>query len=412
MRTSHVIALVLATGFSTARVPDARAQTTDDLFDNTVVQEIRLTLNSRSLSNMHANWEGSDYHTGDFQWRSIRVRNIGIRVRGGFGSRNPDKLGLRIDFNRYTKGQEFLGVKSLVLDNHWQDGSFMHEFLTMALGARLGYPTPRISYCRLYINNELQGLYSIVESIDNKFLSRTLGESDGYLFSYQQRPQYLAEYLGRDLAPYKQMFEPQSHEKEADTILYAPIHDLFREINQPNDGVWRQRVNEYLDLEQFMTQAAFEAFVAELDGINGVYGMNNFYLYRSLGSKRHRLFMWDKDSAFDGVEWDIFSNLDKYMLFQRLMSFPDLRETYLRTLEDAARSAAETSEDADRSAGESWLEREITRIAALLANDVRQDPRKRFSTEQFLDAVESMKDFARRRSAFVLDAVARARRGR
>jgi len=305
-----------------------------------------------------------------------------------------------------------LGVKSLVLDNHWQDGSFMHEFLTMALGARLGYPTPRISYCRLYINNELQGLYSIVESIDNKFLSRTLGESDGYLFSYQQRPQYLAEYLGRDLAPYKQMFEPQSHEKEADTILYAPIHDLFREINQPNDGVWRQRVNEYLDLEQFMTQAAFEAFVAELDGINGVYGMNNFYLYRSLGSKRHRLFMWDKDSAFEGVEWDIFSNLGKYMLFERLMSFPDLRETYLRTLEDAARSAAETSEDADRSAGESWLEREITRIAALLTNDVRQDPRKRFSTEQFLEAVESMKDFARRRSAFVLDEVARARRGR
>ncbi len=85
-----------------------------------------------------------------------------------------------------------------------------------------------------------------------------------------------------------------------------------------------------------MTQAAFEAFVAELDGINGVYGMNNFYLYRSRGSKRHRLFMWDKDSAFEGVEWDIFSNLDKYVLFQRLMSFPDLRETYLRTLEDAA----------------------------------------------------------------------------
>ena len=262
MRTSHVIALVLATGFSTARVPDAWAQTTDDLFDNTVVQEIRLTLNSRSLSDMHANWEGNDYHTGDFQWRNIRVRNIGIRVRGGHGSRNPDKLGLRIDFNRYTKGQEFLGVKSLVLDNHWQDGSFTHEFLTMALGARLGIATPRISYCRLYINNELQGLYSIVESIDNKFLSRTLGESDGYLFSYQQRPQYLAEYLGRDLAPYKEMFEPQSHEKEADTILYAPIHDLFREINQPNDGVWRQRVNEYLDLEQFMTQAAFEVSTA------------------------------------------------------------------------------------------------------------------------------------------------------
>ncbi len=34
MRTSHVIAVVLATGFSTARVPDARAQTNNNLFNN------------------------------------------------------------------------------------------------------------------------------------------------------------------------------------------------------------------------------------------------------------------------------------------------------------------------------------------------------------------------------------------
>jgi spore coat protein CotH len=411
MKACHVIAVVVAMGLSAARVPDARAQSIDDLFDNTVVQQIFLTMNSRTLSDMRTFYTSNDYQTADFQWRDIKVRNIGIRVRGQ-GSRNPIKLGLRIDFNRYTKGQEFLGVKSLVLDNHWQDGTFMHEFLTMALYARLGQPAPRIAFCRLYINNESQGLYSIVESVDNKFLARTIGESDGYLFSYQIRPEYKGEYLGPELAPYKEMFEPQNHEKEADTVLYSPIHDLFREINQPLDGVWRQRVGELIDLEQFVTQSAFEAFIAEEDGINGFFGMNNFFLHRRVDSNRHRLFIWDKDSAFHSIDFSIFTRVNDYPLFQRALGFSDLRNQYLRTLESVARLAVERPETDGVVAGEPWLEGEINRIVALITSEVQQDNRKRFSTDEFLEAVEYMKEFARRRSAFVLEEVARARSGR
>jgi spore coat protein CotH len=411
MRTNHVVAAVLAIGMSAAITREARAQSTDDLFNDRIVHEIRLTINSRTLNDMREDYLSSEYHTADFQWRNIRIRNIGMRMRG-VGSRNPVKLGLRIDFNRYTKGQEFLGLKSIILDNHWQDGTFMHEFLTMGLYARLGHPAPRIAYCRLYINNESQGLYSIVESVDNKFLSRTIGDSDGYLFSFQHKRDYFGEYLGRELGPYKEMFEAQNHEKQADTVLYAPIHDLFREINQPVDGVWRERVDRLLDLEQFTIQSAFEAFVAELDGINGAFGMNNFFLYRSLDSTRHRLFLWDKDSAFDGIEFDIFNNRDKYQLLQRVLSFGDLRELYLRTLEEAARSAAEISEDDQDRSRQSWLEREINRVVTLIDGEVRDDERKPFSTEDFLNAVDYLKDFARRRPMLVLTDVARARRER
>ena len=82
-------------------------------------------------------------------------------------------------------GQKFLGLKSIVLKNLWQDGSMMHERLAMAFFARMGQPASRQSFCRLYINNELQGLYVIVESVDNSYLDRTLGEHAGYLYSYQ-----------------------------------------------------------------------------------------------------------------------------------------------------------------------------------------------------------------------------------
>ena len=362
------------------------------------MQELRLTINSRDLRQIRENYGADTYYTSDVQWRNIRVRNAGVRSRGG-ASRNGIKLGLRVDFDRYVGGQKFLGMKSFVLKNHWQDGSFMHEALAMAFFARMGQPASRESFCRLYINNEFQGLYSIVESVDNAYLARNLGENTGYLYSYQQQEPFRGEYLGEDLEPYKNRFEPQNHEREGDSKLYLPIHDWLREVNEPDDAVWRERVEEYVDLAQFVTQAAIESFLAENDGLLGGYGMNNFFLYRSADTKRHRFIVWDKDNAFLVPDYSIFQRTEENVLFRRAFAYRDLRELYFQVLETAARSADE----------DGWLESEVVRIADLVAKSVEQDTRKPFSTEAFFESVEVMKEFARLRSKLVLEQIAAAR---
>ena len=72
------------------------------------------------------------------------MRNSGVRSRG-LGSRSGTKPGLRVDFDRYSSNQTFLGLKSLVLDNLTQDESGVKESVTMRLFARLGVPAPRES---------------------------------------------------------------------------------------------------------------------------------------------------------------------------------------------------------------------------------------------------------------------------
>ena len=282
----------------------AVAQSTDELFDPNAMQELRLTINTRDVRELRANYGNDTYFTADMQWRNIRVRNAGVRSRGG-ASRNGIKLGLRVDFDRYVTGQRFLGLKSIVLKNLWQDGSMMHERLAMSFFARMGQPASRESFCRLYINNEFQGLYVIVESVDKAYLARTIGENSGYLYSYQFKSPFHGEYLGEEFEPYKSRFEPQTHEKEGDTKLYLPIHDWLREVNAPDDAVWRERVEQYVDLTQFMTHVAIESFLAENDGLLGAEGMNNFYLYRPEGTNRHRFLPWDKDNSFLVVDYSI-----------------------------------------------------------------------------------------------------------
>ena len=379
----------------------ARAQTAADLFNRDAVQEIRLSINSRDLDQLRTRFREDIYYVVDFQWRNIRVRNAAVRSRGG-ASRNPSKPALRIDFNRYTTGGRFLGLKSLVLDNLWQHGSFVAESTAMALFTRMGQPAPRESFCRLYINNVYHGLYAIVEAVDSDFVARTLNENAGYLFSYQLQERFLGEYLGDDLIEYKRRFQAQTHELESDAILYAPIRDLFREISHPDDGVWRERVEQYLDLRQFVTHVAIENFLAEDDGILGSFSMNNFYLYRYADTSRHRLLVWDKDSTFAYAEFPIFRNAEENEVFRRAMAYRDLFDLYLEVLEQCAVASAE----------DDWLEREITRAAALVAPHVRADVRKPFSSDEFDQAVVLLQEFARARSSFVLKEVAKARSNR
>ena len=158
------------------------------------------------------------YVPADFEWRGIRVRNVGVRVRG-LATRSAIKPGLRIDFNRYVAGQAFLGMSALVLDNALKDPSFMRERISMAFIKRMGQPAPRESFGRVYINGAYEGLYALVEAVDSAFLARELGDGLGYLFEHKFMDGFYGEFLGDDYAPYRLRFDAQTHRLESDYTL-------------------------------------------------------------------------------------------------------------------------------------------------------------------------------------------------
>lgn len=167
--------------------PSSTPSGADAFFDDGALQEIRLAINSRDWETLKSNYLDNTYYPTDFRWRDQVVRNVGIRSRG-IGSRSGIKPGLRIDFDRYTSNEKFLGLKSFVLRNNTQDASNMHERISMLLFKRLNLPAPREAHTRLYVNDAYAGLFTIVESIDKSFLNRTFGEDTGYLYKYDIRP--------------------------------------------------------------------------------------------------------------------------------------------------------------------------------------------------------------------------------
>jgi spore coat protein H len=376
----------------------ARAQATEEFFDDRTLHEVRLYVHSRDLAELRARYLEDFYVPADFEWRGIRVRNVGVRVRG-LATRSAVKPGLRIDFNRYAAGQAFLGMSALVLDNALRDASLVRERVSMAFIKRMGQPAPRESFAKVYINGIYEGLYVLVEAVDRAFLARETGDGLGYLFEHKFAGGFYGEFLGDDYAPYKLRFAAQTHELESDYTLYAPIRELFREVNQDVDVLWRERVGWFVDLRQLMTHVAIETFLAEFDGFLGGSGMANFYLYRPVATNVHGLIAWDRDTTFQDVESPIFARVSENALMSRALRFGDLRALFLDVLEQCARSAAQ-----DR-----WLEAEIQQSHLLIRDAAYADGNKPWSNEEYELAIAHLMSFAQRRPAFVLDEIAKSR---
>ena len=432
MRPSLVIGFVLTAAMSLASVASAQvldkeriqpllgvgtAPTTgggggtsssaDGFFDDSVLQEIRFTINSKDWATLKENYLSNEYYPCDFTWRGQTVRNVGIRSRGT-GSRSGIKTGLRIDFDRYTSGQRFLGLKSFVLRNNTQDMTNLHERLSMQLFRRMGAEVSRETHAKMFVNDAYVGLFTVVESVDKDFLKRYLGEDTGYLYKYDYPADgtpYYFEDRGSDGAAYVPLpFKPETNETNPRPEVIA---QWVQAVNQSSAAAFQSAVGEYIDFQKFIRHVAVEVFIGDYDGFIGNYGINNFYVYRFDNQKRFQMIPWDKSEAFKaGPESSIFHNLNdvaeaqRNRLFTRILSYPELYTLYLDTLTQIANSTSEGN----------WLENEVQRQYQQVRDAARADTSKPYSNDDFENSVQGLLNFVRNRSAQVLAQVAAARR--
>ena len=376
--------------------------TADDLFDDTVLHEIRFTMNSRDWEALKENFQLNDYYPTHFEWNGVTVRNVGIRSRG-LGSRSGTKPGLRVDFNQYVPNQTLFGLQSVVLRNNTQDPSSLHERISMKVFSMMGVPASRTAHARLFVNNRYVGLYLIVESVDKRFLTRHFKENDGYLYKYEWTSAYYFEDKGSNPAAYSpKPFQPETHEKDPQP---KPVADMVLAINNTPDADFVRVAATYVDLRRFVIQAAIENFLGDNDGLLGYDGMNNFYLYRYENRQLFTFIPWDKSEAFKmgtthGIWYNIFDvpSWLKNRLMERVIAVPEFRDLYLDTLLACVQTASPA-----------WLEAEIMRAYQQVRQAALEDPVKPFSNAEFEQDVAAMIQFARTRAAFVIPEVRRSR---
>ncbi|MGH9139658.1 MAG: CotH kinase family protein [Vicinamibacterales bacterium] len=399
-----------------AASPPPAADPADPLFDGSRLHDISLIINSRDWSSLKQHFLDNTYYPCDFTWNGQTVRNVGIRSRGT-GSRSGVKPGLRVDFDRYTTDQKFLGLKSVILRNNTQDPSGMRERLSMELFKRMGLVAEREAHARLFINNAYVGLYTIVESLDKTFLAKNFNEDGGHLYEYSFDNAAAAPfdfgYPGADPGLYTPVpFKPETLELDPQGQV---LERLFWAANVASDAVWRPSIDEFLDLKKFIRHLAIENFLAEEDGLTGDYGPNNFYFYRFVNTNRFAFLPWDKSNTFwASPSYSILHNIEdgadgeRNRLVVRALREEDLREFWLTTILECADSIAQPAEAA------AWLVSEVARISDQIRAANNSDPsREVYTNADFEESIRYLTDWAQTRGDIVRAQVAadRARRG-
>jgi spore coat protein CotH len=392
------VALVVALGIGSPAV----AQTSDDLFNPELLQRIDLWLNSADWAKLKAAFQENTYYPADLTWNGQTVSNVGIRSRG-LGSRSSTKPGLRVDFDRYSAGQHFLGLKSFVLDNLTQDKTGIRETATMRLFTRLGIPAPRETHTRLYVNGEYTGLYGLIESVDKTMMGRVFGsigdnvQNDGYLFEYNYvvGSPWRFTYEGADLAPYKARFDIKTNESHGDVKIWGPIEELVRLVNDTNAPQFESAIGPRVDLPAFVRYIAAQNFVAQNDGFNGYDGMNNFYFYRLEDSPKHVFIAWDEDVAFLQPDFGITTRLDENVLTQKTLSLNSYSSQYFSVLLEAADSAS------------GWLRQEMQRQFDMIHDAMISDTKKPYSNGDYLAERTALLAFPDARITYVRCEVAK-----
>jgi spore coat protein CotH len=374
----------------------AAAQTQDDFFNPEVLQRVELWLHESDWAKLKATFQENTYYPADMTWNGITVRSVGIRSRG-LGSRREQKPGLRVDFDRYSDGQQFLGLKSFVLDNLSQDFSGIKETVAMRFFTRIGIPAPRETHTRLYVNGRYEGLYALVESVDKTMMGRVFGsingniQNDGYLFEYNYvlGSPWRFDYVGEALAPYKLRFDIKTNESHAESLIWGPIEELVRLVNNTSSTSFEQTINPRLDLGAFVRYIAAQNFISQDDGFNGYAGMNNFYFYRLENSTNHVFIAWDEDVAFLSPEFGITTRLDENVLTRKTLELPAYRAQYFSVLSEAASAAAD------------WMRQEMQRQLDLINQAMLEDPQKPYTNAEYNAERERMLAFPDARITYV-----------
>ena len=288
------------------------------------------------------------YITGDFVIDGVTVANVGIRYKGKasfFMSGGSSKKSFKITFNHFSKDQKFYGLTKINLNNNTADPSQMVDALSYETFRECQLPAPRTAFAKVYLtvngekNREYLGLYTIAEQIDTLFLKRNFDKTKGLLLKPQMIQGF--PFYGRNWEDYEKSYGAKNKEVSWDEA--KKFMDFAQLVNEATDSVFRQKIEEYTDVDQFLRFLAVNVAISNFDSILGM--GQNYFIYYEPAKKKFLWIPWDLNLAFGkfmmlnspSVQMEASikkPNAAKQPLIERILAIPEYKEKYLAYIKD------------------------------------------------------------------------------
>ena len=289
------------------------------VFDEGVIHTYDLTIAPDDLQWLNENALREEWVRGAVSFDGQQFDAVGVRYKGFYGmlrfcfdgSGNPtcDKLAFKLKFNQYDPRGRLHGLKRLNFHSMHEDDSNLREALSYALFREADVVAPRTAFAWLTLNGEPQGLFLVVEEIDDRFVAANFADGGaGHLYKEvwpedTEAAPYL-EALDRtipawdnpDVSPFQafagDLIAAQGDDPESDAGVYQVIRDRT-------------------DIDALLRYVAVDRFVDNWDGIVAWYCVevgtgnrgrcfnHNYFWYQDSRSQRFTLIPWDLEHTFE-----------------------------------------------------------------------------------------------------------------
>jgi len=318
-------------------------------------------------------------------------------------------LNLSLDF--IHKDQQLGGYRTLNLLNSHEDPTFLRLVLFYEI-ARKYLPAPKANFVRVVINGESWGVYANAEQFNKDFVKEWFDTTKGARWKVPGSPggRGSLAYLGDDTAQYKAIYEIKSKD---DPKSWADLVRLCKVLNETPAEQLERALEPLLDVDGALKFLALENALINNDGY--WIRTSDYNIYEDQNGRFHIL-PHDANETFltpegggppgggrggpgglgprrraggggpggpgfngglrvNGVELDplVAANDSNKPLLSKLLAVPELRTRYLGYVRDIA---------------ENWLDWDklgplAERYHELIADDVKTDTHKLYSTEAF-----------------------------
>jgi len=336
-----------------------------------------------------------EYVHADLEFEGHLLRDVGVRYKGNgtfMESRDSLKRSLRIQLNKYLKGQGLGNVRTVILQNNVTDASMMNEVLAYRLYRDAGVPAPRTAYARVFVTvpgkyeRKYLGLYSMSEAVDKQFAERNFGTKRGALFK-PVTPSLFID-LGADWAAYNQIYDPKvalyDEQKKA-------VMELSRFVTQADDTAFAAHIGEFIDLPEFARFMAVMVYLPDLDGILGP--GQNLFLHLHPKTQQFQFIPWDQDHSWGQFNRASQEQRDKLSIqhpwqgdnffLERMFKLDAFKKLYLARLDEFSKTIFKPERIAQqvdqiaaviRPAVQEESESELARFDKLVAGELLSSP--------------------------------------
>ena len=210
-----------------------------------------------------------------------------IRKKGFFGSASITKPSLKISFDEFVPGREYMGLEGLTLNNSRQDPSLIKTCLAFKVFRDAGLPASRCNYAKVTVNGNYLGVFAHVEPVNKRVIARHFADATGNLYEGQLsdfRPGWMATY------------EKKTNELDPDRSDLDAVTNALA----AGDANLESELGKVLDIDAFLSYWSMETLIAAWDGYAN--NWNNHVVYHDPTSNKMYFLPWGPDMSFDASD--------------------------------------------------------------------------------------------------------------